>query len=119
MAGLGVPCGGEHILITSGAQQALDFIAKLFVSSGDEVLVARPTYLGALQALSAYEPVYATLPRRGDNRPAAGPGAKRPALGYVMPDFQNPTGNSSIAASARRCSTPPRRRCAAGRGRGL
>ena len=94
MAGLGVPCGAEHILITSGAQQALDFIAKLFVSSGDEVLVARPTYLGALQALSAYEPVYATLPRRGDNRPAAGPGAKRPALGYVMPDFQNPTGNS-------------------------
>src|SRR6185437_5581764 len=41
-----------------------------------------------------YEPVFATLPRRGDNRPAAGLGGKRPALGYVMPDFQNPTGNS-------------------------
>jgi hypothetical protein len=94
MAGLDVPCGPEHILITSGAQQALDFIAKLFVSPGDEVLVARPTYLGALQALSAYEPVYATLPQRGDNRPARGAGAKRPALAYVMPDFQNPTGNS-------------------------
>ncbi len=94
MAGLGVACGADRILITSGAQQALDFIAKLFVSPGDEVLVARPTYLGALQALSAYEPVFGTLPQRGDNRPAAGVGAKRPALGYVMPDFQNPTGNS-------------------------
>jgi DNA-binding transcriptional MocR family regulator len=94
MGGLGVPCGADHIMVTSGAQQALDFIAKLFVSPGDEVLVARPTYLGALQALSAYEPVYGTLPQRGDNRPAAGAGATRPALAYVMPDFQNPTGNS-------------------------
>ena len=94
MAGLGVPCSADHILITSGAQQALDFIAKLFVSPGDEVLVACPTYLGALQALGAYEPVYGLLPRRGDNRPVAGLGGKRPALGYVMPDFQNPTGNS-------------------------
>src|SRR5690348_15303452 len=94
MAGLGVPCSADHILITSGAQQALDFIAKLFVSPGDEVLVARPTYLGALQALSAYEPVYGALPQRGDNWPSAGLGGKRPALGYVMPDFQNPTGNS-------------------------
>jgi DNA-binding transcriptional MocR family regulator len=94
MAGLGVACSADHILVTSGAQQALDFIAKLFVSPGDEVLVARPTYLGALQALNAYEPIYGTLPQRGDNRPAAGIGGKRPALGYVMPDFQNPTGTS-------------------------
>lgn len=93
MGGLGIACGGEHILITSGAQQALDFIGKLFVSPGDRVLVARPTYLGALQALSAYEPIFDDLPRRGDNRRAAGGGAHQ-ALGYVMPDFQNPSGAS-------------------------
>jgi len=93
MGGLGVACGGEHILITSGAQQALDFIGKLFVSPGDRVLVARPTYLGALQALSAYEPIFDDLPRRGDNRREAGAGPRQ-ALGYVMPDFQNPTGAS-------------------------
>lgn len=92
MSRLGVACGHEHVLVTSGSQQALDFIAKLFVSPGDQVLVARPTYLGALQAMSAYEPLYGALPRRGDNRaPGAGSG-RRPALGYVMPDFQNPTG---------------------------
>lgn len=93
MGGLGIACGGEHILITSGAQQALDFIGKLFVSPGDRVLVARPTYLGALQALSAYEPIFDALPRRGDNRREASGGARQ-ALGYVMPDFQNPTGAS-------------------------
>lgn len=98
MGGLGVACGADHILITSGSQQALDFIAKLFISPGDEVLVAKPTYLGALQAMSAYEPVYAPLPRPGDNRAAAVPGGRRRALGYVMPDFQNPSGISLTLA---------------------
>jgi DNA-binding transcriptional MocR family regulator len=93
MAGLGVACGPEHVLITAGAQQALDFLAKLFISAGDAVLVARPTYLGALQAMSAYEPVWGALPRRGDNCDRA-PAGRRRALGYVMPDFQNPTGES-------------------------
>jgi DNA-binding transcriptional MocR family regulator len=98
MIALGVPCSAEHILITSGSQQALDFIAKLFIGAGDTVLVARPTYLGALQAMSAYEPRYAPLPRRGDNHPVASPGSGRTALAYVMPSFANPTGETLDAA---------------------
>jgi DNA-binding transcriptional MocR family regulator len=98
MAGRGVACGVDHILITSGAQQALDFIGKLFIARGDAVLVARPTYLGALQAFNAYEPRYGALPRRGDNSNAAARGARRRALGYVMADFQNPTGESLALA---------------------
>ena len=98
MARRGVVCSADHILVTSGAQQALDFIGKLFISSGDTVLVARPTYLGALQALDAYEPRYAALPRRGDNRAVAAVGDGRKALGYVMADFQNPTGESLALA---------------------
>jgi hypothetical protein len=94
MGGLGIPCAADQILITSGAQQALDFIAKLFVAPGDAVLVARPTYLGALQAFSAYEPVFRPLPRRGDDWGDQGLPGERRALGYVMPDFQNPTGIS-------------------------
>jgi DNA-binding transcriptional MocR family regulator len=100
MAGRGVVLSADHVLITSGAQQALDFIGKLFIAPGDRVLVARPTYLGALQALGAYEPVFAELPRHGDNRPPA-PGAGSGALGYVMPDFQNPTGASMSLAERR------------------
>ncbi len=91
----GVACTADHILITSGAQQALDFIGKLFITAGDTVLVPRPTYLGALQALGAYEPRFAALPRRGDNlAPSGGKRRRRLALGYVMADFANPTGES-------------------------
>jgi DNA-binding transcriptional MocR family regulator len=102
MTALGATCTAEHILITSGSQQALDFIAKLFIGAGDTVLVARPTYLGALQAMSPYEPVYAPLPRRGDNRLLGAPAAiGRTALAYVMPSFANPTGES-LDVEARR-----------------
>lgn len=93
----GVACGLDNVLITSGSQQALDFLGKLFISPGDEVLVSRPTYLGALQAARAYEPSFAPLPRPGDNRqPSAG--SARRAFGYVMPDFENPTGVSLTRA---------------------
>ena len=40
----------ENILITSGSQQALDFIGRLFLNRGDYIVVESPTYLGALQA---------------------------------------------------------------------
>ncbi len=46
----------ENILITSGSQQALDYLGKLFLSPNDTALVTWPTYLGALQAFNAYEP---------------------------------------------------------------
>jgi DNA-binding transcriptional MocR family regulator len=51
MAKLGVSCGPENILITSGSQQALDFLGKLFLSANDTALVGWPTYLGALAGL--------------------------------------------------------------------
>jgi DNA-binding transcriptional MocR family regulator len=96
MASLGVACTPDHIMITNGSQQALDFLGKLFVSPGDRLLVARPTYLGALQAFNCYEPSYDVLPGPDNNRTAAsyGQDGERPRLGYVMPDFQNPTGTS-------------------------
>jgi DNA-binding transcriptional MocR family regulator len=90
MARLGVACAPEHILITNGSQQALDFLAKLFVGPGDIVLAARPTYLGALQAFSAYEAAYGAFPGLG-GAADAGQGAK---LAYLMPDFANPSGRT-------------------------
>ena len=58
----GMPCEPHHIMLTAGSQQALDLIGKLFLSKGDTVMVARPTYLGALQAFNGYEPAYLDLP---------------------------------------------------------
>ncbi|HEY1721258.1 MAG TPA: PLP-dependent aminotransferase family protein [Magnetospirillaceae bacterium] len=97
MGRLGVACTADNIVITNGSQQALDFLGKLCIGPGDRVLVAWPTYLGALQSFNCYEPVYDTLPGPESNRTVEsyrnGPGPA-PKLGYVMPEFQNPTGTS-------------------------
>jgi DNA-binding transcriptional MocR family regulator len=100
MGKLGVPCSAENILITSGSQQALDFLGRLFLTPGDTALVSWPTYLGALQAFNAYEPRFDRLDPGGSNRDAetyaasareAGPDASV-KFAYTVPDFANPTG---------------------------
>ncbi|NQE63079.1 PLP-dependent aminotransferase family protein [Caulobacter sp. RHG1] len=93
----GMPCEPHNIMLTAGSQQALDLIGKLFISPGDTVVVARPTYLGALQAFNGYEPAYRDLP---EGALAAQAEADLPegALGYFVPDFANPTGVSLTPA---------------------
>ncbi|MDZ7603603.1 MAG: PLP-dependent aminotransferase family protein [Hoeflea sp.] len=109
MASLGVDCTTENIMITSGSQQALDYLGKLFLSKGDTALVGWPTYLGALQAFNAYEPHYdrlAPLANRSaaDYRETAaskgGPGGGQVKFAYASGDFANPTGET-LAESAR------------------
>ena len=96
MTRLGAPCGADNVIITNGSQQALDFLGKLFITPGDTMLVAWPTYLGALQAFNCYEPVYDVLPGPDSNRTVESyaKGEAAPRLGYCMPEFQNPTGTS-------------------------
>jgi len=96
MTRLGAPCGADNVMITNGSQQALDFLGKLFITPGDTMLVAWPTYLGALQAFNCYEPVYDVLPGPDSNRTVESyaKGEAAPRLGYCMPEFQNPTGTS-------------------------
>ena len=107
MHALGVPAGPDNILVTGGSQQALDFLGKLLLSPGDTALMTAPCYLGALQAFSAYEPRFDVIrPEGGARTPesyaeaaaAAGAGA-RVKLAYVVPDFDNPTGETLSAAS--------------------
>lgn len=52
----GVSCCSDEILITSGSQQSLDLLGRVFLNPGDVVLVENPTYLGAIQAFEAFEP---------------------------------------------------------------
>jgi DNA-binding transcriptional MocR family regulator len=99
MTDLGIPCGVDNILITSGSQQALDYLGKLMISPGDTVLVNWPTYMGALGAFNAYEPVYDRLDPR-DNRDATQYRGKAATSGgavkfaYLSTDFANPTGET-------------------------
>ena len=99
MAALGVPCSGDNILITSGSQQALDYLGKLMISPRDTVLLGWPTYLGALGAFNAYEPNYDRLDPLSNRSAADFTAAARAAGGrvkfaYLSVDFANPTGET-------------------------
>jgi DNA-binding transcriptional MocR family regulator len=98
MASLGVPCEPDNVMVTSGSQQALEFLGRLLLSPGDTALVTAPTYLGALQAFSASEPRYDELnPEQGNRTPASYADAARGAGGVA-----NPTGETlSLAARER------------------
>ncbi|NTU89553.1 MAG: aminotransferase class I/II-fold pyridoxal phosphate-dependent enzyme, partial [Actinobacteria bacterium] len=99
MAELGVDCKPEDMIITSGAQQALDLLAKVFVNPGDVIITEGPTYLGALQAFSAYEPKFVCIPLDDDGMRIDLLEEKLKELGkgkakflYTIPNFQNPGG---------------------------
>jgi DNA-binding transcriptional MocR family regulator len=94
MGRLGVACGADNIVITNGAQQALEFLARLLLSPGDTALVTMPTYLGALQA---FEQANRT-PQSYAAAAAANGGAVK--FAYVVPDFANPTG-ATLSPEAR------------------
>ena len=85
----------DNILITSGSQQALDFIGRLFVNRGDYIVVESPSYLGALQAWNAYGAQY--IPIQMDENGMLVDQLeealrKGPKFIYVLPNFQNPSG---------------------------
>lgn len=84
----------EEVLITTGSQQALDLLGKVFLEEGSPVLLEAPSYLGAIQAFRAYGPRFLTVPTG-----AEGPDlealeevlhGERPRFLYLIPSFQNP-----------------------------
>ncbi len=90
----------EEVVITSGSQQALDMSSMLFINKGDVVLFETPSYLGAVNALRAYEAELVALPTDREGlildalKKALDQYGDRVKLIYVIPDFQNPTGRS-------------------------
>ena len=95
----GIRCRPEDVVITSGAQQALDLLAKTFLNPGDVVITEGPTYLGALQAFSAYEPDIRCIPFDEDGMRMDLLEEELIRLGkgtvkflYTIPNFQNPGG---------------------------
>jgi len=93
----GVKAKPEHVLITSGSQQALDLIGKLLINPGDRVLVEAPTYLGALQAFNVYGAEYVCVPSDNDGLRTdllEAPLRSGPKFMYVLPNFQNPGGTT-------------------------
>jgi 2-aminoadipate transaminase len=94
----GIQSKMEEILVASGSQGVLDALGKVLISKGDTVAVEAPTYLGALQAFTPYEPEYARL---DTDDYGLIPESLEKALDrggikfiYLVPTFQNPTGRT-------------------------
>lgn len=89
----------DNILITSGSQQGLDFMAKAFINPGDVILCESPTYLGAINAFRAYEPRFIEVETDDDGMILEDLEEKlrendNVKFIYVIPDFQNPSGRT-------------------------
>jgi DNA-binding transcriptional MocR family regulator len=97
MAEEGMEADPERVVVTDGAQQALDLVAKIFIDPGDEIVVEAPSYVGALAAFSAYEPRFVQVPLDDEGlvveefEDALVRGV-RPKFVYTVPNFHNPAG---------------------------
>ncbi|MCX2860436.1 PLP-dependent aminotransferase family protein [Paucibacter sp. PLA-PC-4] len=102
---LGLNARPDQVLITSGSQQGLDLVGKILCDAGAPVAVETPTYLGALQAFTPYEPIFTSLasdeqgvrPEAIAALPHDAPGTR---FSYLLPNYQNPTGR--VMSLARR-----------------
>ncbi len=105
MASYGIHHGPDNVLITTGSQQALDLIGKVFIDPGASVVTGGPTYLGAIQAWRAYEAEFVTIPLDEDGMRVD---LIEDAINdtpiryiYVLPNFHNPAG-TTLPESRRR-----------------
>lgn len=102
----GIACGSDNILLTSGSQQALEMLGKMFIDYGDIIVTECPSYLGAIQAFDLFAPRYVTVPM--DDNGMIMEELERilqiitPKFIYTVPTFQNPTGRTMAAERRKR-----------------
>jgi len=91
----------ENILVTAGSQQGLDIISKIFLDPNDIILLELPSYIGGLQAFTAYRARMIGVPQNYEGMrmdllekelERLAKKGKKPKFIYVVPDFQNPSG---------------------------
>lgn len=85
----------DDIIITTGSQQGLDLVSKIFCDEGDYVVVENPSYLGALNSFkcNGAKLLGVSLEEDGVNLEELEEAFKKgPKVFYTIPNFQNPTG---------------------------
>jgi 2-aminoadipate transaminase len=108
MSGRGVSCSAEQVVLTTGAQQAIDLLARLLLEPGGEVILEETVYDGVLHAVSWLAPQLLTVPTDLDHGldleafAALSGRAARPAFAYVIPSGHNPLGVSLTLDQRRR-----------------
>ncbi|MFP4975626.1 PLP-dependent aminotransferase family protein [Paenibacillus sp. CN-4] len=92
----GLSAGPDDLLLTTGSQQAIDLLCRVLLDPGDAVLVESPTYLSALQTLSAYQADIHAVDSDREGMCTDDLESKlrtlRPKLLYAVPTFSNPAG---------------------------
>lgn len=92
----------DHVLVTTGSQQALDLIARTFLDEGSICAVSAPVYLGAASAFEIRAPrfIFMEMEKDGPNLEALKESMRhfsedemeRFKFIYVVSNFDNPTG---------------------------
>jgi DNA-binding transcriptional MocR family regulator len=103
----GLPTHPEQIMVTIGAQHAIALLARVLIGRGDRALIEMPTYPHAYEALrtAGARLVPVSVSAAGPEEDSSPPGwdetallqtlqRSNPVLGYLMPDFHNPTGQT-------------------------
>ncbi len=96
--------GVERVQVTSSSQQGIDVCTRVLVDPGDVILTSEPSYLGALQSFRSYRADVRGIRHDLDieiyrrNCEEAVEGAcrdgKKIKFLYIIPDFQNPSGET-------------------------
>lgn len=102
----GVPV--ERIQITTSSQQGIDVCTRILADPGDVILTSDPSYLGALQSFHSYRADIVGVPHLGDLAALRSAyvetieglrkAGKRIKFLYMIPDFQNPSGETLTLA---------------------
>jgi 2-aminoadipate transaminase len=101
MSSEGILAQPHQVLVTSGAQQGLEFMAKIFCDPGDLILTEAPTYVGALDAFSSLQAHMRTVATDDEGMipdaleetlAAIAADGRRAKFLYLIPTFQNPSG---------------------------
>jgi 2-aminoadipate transaminase len=91
----------DDVLVTTGAQQAIDLVCKALIDPGDVIITEAPTYPGAIPAFCAYEAEVVQVEMDADGMRVddledtlAGlrTAGRRPKFIYTIPSFHNPGG---------------------------
>ncbi len=97
----GIEADEEDIIVTTGGQQALDLIAKIFININDYIIVESPSYAGALNSFKSYEPNIIDIPIDKNGIRLKELEKKLEELKnkdiqvkfiYLVPNFSNPSG---------------------------
>ncbi len=96
----------DNVIITTGSQQALDLIGKVFIDEGDNVMVEKPSYLGLLQSFCMYRANFVTTKLNDDGLDIEDLKntikTHKPKAAYLIPNFQNPTGLTYTAENRKK-----------------